>query len=269
MRVLERLQPDQVNPEVYAGIKYNAVRVPKTRDLDRKKAEQLIKCAAEAYNYGWGGGVYNTNSSFGNFSYRDGESIITSPTNKNLGKLVPEDLVRVVGWDKTTSPSTAYYEGNREPTSEVLAHLEINETRPKNNVIVHGHDRLSTQMGPALSEYYPRLVSITKKPEPYGTIELARNLADLLKENNQYLIAKSHGFFSLGKNFDEALDSARSMHKAAIMLKIYGKDKRLLSVLDKLNWLDRASLFLSDTIGSQVIRLKSGIRGKMDFLAYE
>lgn len=56
---------------------------------------------------------------------------------------------------------------------------------------------------------------ITKKEEPYGSIELMREVIKVLNQEN-YILMKNHGFLSLGKTIEEAGKKALSSHDQAL-----------------------------------------------------
>jgi ribulose-5-phosphate 4-epimerase/fuculose-1-phosphate aldolase len=78
-----------------------------------------------------------------------------------------------------------------------MLHWVIYRKRKDVNAIFHGH------YGKILR--YSRELSLpsTLKNEPYGTIELAKRVLDIL-DDHDFLIMKDHGFISLGKDMDKA-----------------------------------------------------------------
>jgi len=99
------------------------------------------------------------------------------------------DLVEVVSYDEKKNEISA--RGIKEPSSETFLHVMIYERRNDINAIFHGH--------------YLDLPNLPETPEehPYGTLELAYAVAGLA-ESNDLILAKNHGFFSLGKTTDQA-----------------------------------------------------------------
>ncbi len=204
---------DKVYDEKYAGVKYNLDALERSEPLNRVFVAKLISCGRQFSKWGWAP-AYNSTGSSGNLGFRDKKGIAVTATNTNLGRLVNEDVVRVVEVDYETNPPIVFYEKSdgRKPTSELLAYWEIFNKRKDVGVILHGHDKLTTIMAGIISRYYPGLAASTEKNIPYGTKDFAFALRDKLTERSRYLIARGHGFFSLGSNFGEALLYARIIH---------------------------------------------------------
>ena len=138
---------------------------------------------------------------YGNLSFRikegSNEFIITSSGLKDPES--KESFARVSSID--FEKQIVYAHGKREPSSESMFHFLIYQNRPDVNAIFHGHcDKL-------LKCYEKLNIPCTKKEEPYGTIELANQILDILDKNN-FLIIKNHGFISLGSDMDTAGKSA-------------------------------------------------------------
>jgi len=91
--------------------------------------------------------------------------------------------------------------GTREPSSESMLHYSIYRERNDVNAIFHGHSESILLIAQKLN------IQQTLKEEPYGSIELVRSVLDILNQNN-FIVMKNHGFLSLGKNMNEAMDRA-------------------------------------------------------------
>ena len=204
---------DEVLDEKYSGVKYNLVSRESSREIDSEKIQRLVDCGMLFADFGWAP-AYNQTGSSGNLSFRDEGGVVVTATNTSLGNLKKEDMMRVVDVDYGTDPPTVYYEtsGDRKPTSELLAHWEIYKKRSDISVILHGHDQLTTRMAGVISRYSPSSAGRTEKNLPYGTKEFAHALRDITDDNRFYLVAKGHGFFSLGEKFDQALFYSRVIH---------------------------------------------------------
>lgn len=204
---------DEVDKEAYVGAKYIPEPVEKTSSLNPDYVNQLINCGRSFSKWGWAP-AYNETGSSGNLGFRDGADIAVTATNKSLGSLIFDDIIKVKAVDKGTNPPTVIYEksGDRKPTSEVLAYWEIFGKREDVKFILHGHDGLTTKMAGVIAKYYPDLAARTDRNLPYGTIDFANALGEKLTDYNKYLIARGHGFFALGSSFGEALLYARIIH---------------------------------------------------------
>lgn len=204
---------DKVYDEKYAGVKYNLDALERSEPLNQAFVKQLIFCGRNFSKWGWAP-AYNSTGSSGNLGFRDKKGIAVTATNTNLGRLVKGDIMRVVEVDYNINPPKVFYEKSeeRKPTSELLAHWEIFNKRNDVQVILHGHDKLTTIMAGIVARYYPDLAARTDENIPYGTKDFAFALRDKLTERSKYLIARGHGFFSLGSSFSEALLYARIIH---------------------------------------------------------
>ena len=133
--------------------------------------------------------------SFGNMSFRvrGNKFIITASGIKDPSSRESFVTVSSVALNK----KMVYAHGKRPPSSESMLHYVIYRKRKDVNAIFHGH------YGKILR--YSRELSLpsTLKNEPYGTIELAKRVLDIL-DDHDFLIMKDHGFISLGKDMDKA-----------------------------------------------------------------
>ena len=141
----------------------------------------------------YGGGSY------GNLSFRtkEDEFVITAsgfkdPSSRN-------SFVTVSSID--LKKKMVYAHGKKQPSSESMLHYMIYRERKDINAVFHGHCEKFLQNADKLE------VPSTLKEEPYGTIELAQSVLDVLDKNN-FLIMKNHGFISLGESMDKAGKSA-------------------------------------------------------------
>jgi len=133
--------------------------------------------------------------SFGNLSFRvrGNKFIITASGIKDPSSRESFVTVSSVALNK----KMVYAHGKRPPSSESMLHYVIYRKRKDVNAIFHGH------YGKILR--YSRKLSLpsTLKNEPYGTIELAKSVLDIL-DDHDFLVMKDHGFISLGKDMDKA-----------------------------------------------------------------
>ena len=99
-----------------------------------------------------------------------------------------------------------YAHGKNKPSSEAMLHYSIYKARPEINAIFHGHyddfERLSEKLG----------IPVTKKEEPYGTMQLVDRVIDIL-DDHKFLQMKNHGFIALGEDMDEAGNLTLEMYE--------------------------------------------------------
>lgn len=188
--------------EGYQGIKFDVV-------LKEKKAPQheylsLLMKWCEIFHEKNLAPPY-TGGSYGNLSFRTGEKELTFIiTGTSIGlkcNLSSESFVKIEQCNLKTGEVIAF--GLRKPSSETMLHWAIYEKRKDIKAIFHGHSKDILENTKKLN-----LVE-TKKEEPYGTLELVNSVVNILG-NNDFIIAKNHGFFSLGshENLEEAINIA-------------------------------------------------------------
>jgi len=143
----------------------------------------------------------------GNVSARQGEGFLVTPSGVAYDVLGPEQIVRV---DATGTPAA----GGLVPSSEWQLHREIYKARPDIHSIVHAHPRHSTALACARREIpaFHYMVAIAGgrsiRCAPYatfGSIELARNAVDALRDRTACLLA-NHGSIALGQRPLPTLD---------------------------------------------------------------
>jgi ribulose-5-phosphate 4-epimerase/fuculose-1-phosphate aldolase len=146
-------------------------------------------------------------NSVGNLSCRvEDEFIITGTMLKSKENLTNDFFVRVVNYD--VYKNTIYAEGKMEPSSESIIHFLIYNTRDDINAIFHGHSDLITKNAEKLK------IPVTNNEQPPGTMELANEVLDTLRDNSMIVI-KNGGFITLGETMKEAGDLALSTLKKA------------------------------------------------------
>jgi L-fuculose-phosphate aldolase len=104
-------------------------------------------------------------------------------------------------------------EGTRNPSIEMLMHLEIYAARDKALAIVHTHSIYASAMAviqeplpPILDEIIPKLgatIRVSSYAMP-GTKDLAKNVVEVLESRSAALIA-NHGAVCYAKTLKEAL----------------------------------------------------------------
>ncbi len=161
----------------------------------------------------------------GNFSARDLESglIVVTPSGVNRESLTPEDMI-VMNMDACVIENKS----NLKPTSEVLVHIQIYDTRPETKGIAHTHSMYATSFA-IVNKPLPAIVfevaamglSKGRVPvSPYGTpgtAELAKTVVEAAQEAQCFLMEK-HGVFAFdSQNVYEAYLKAAYTEELAEM----------------------------------------------------
>lgn len=156
----------------------------------------------------------------GNFSIRDKETgyILITPSAVDREKLTTKDIC-VVDIDA----NLIELESDVRPTSEILMHLEVYKIRPDLNAIAHTHSKYATMFAVLNKEIKPIIYEVAsyggKVPvAPYGrpgTLELAHNVAETLKEVDVCLMEKHGVFCADAQGLQEALLKAIYIEEVA------------------------------------------------------
>jgi L-fuculose-phosphate aldolase len=144
--------------------------------------------------------------SSGNASLRVDEHVVISPSSVHYTEMAIEDMVVV-------NMNGDVIEGTRNPSIEMLMHLEIYAARDKALAIVHTHSIYASAMAviqeplpPILDEIIPKLgatIRVSSYAMP-GTKDLAKNVVEVLESRSAALIA-NHGAVCYAKTLKEAL----------------------------------------------------------------
>ncbi|TET07814.1 MAG: class II aldolase/adducin family protein [Candidatus Thorarchaeota archaeon] len=144
--------------------------------------------------------------SSGNASLRVDEHVVISPSSVHYTEMSIEDMVVV-------DMNGDVIEGTRNPSIEMLMHLEIYAARDKALAIVHTHSIYASAMAviqeplpPILDEIIPKLgatIRVSSYAMP-GTKDLAKNVVEVLESRSAALIA-NHGAVCYAKTLKEAL----------------------------------------------------------------
>ena len=130
--------------------------------------------------------------------------------NKLKESLSNDCFVNVLNYDVYNN--SLFVEGILEPSLEAVMHYLIYNTRFEVNAIFCGKDNPIIKYAKEL-----KLIETTEEIPP-GTVELANEVLDVLKNNN-FIVIKNYGFLSLGKTMKEAGELAIKIHKKASSLK--------------------------------------------------
>lgn len=190
----------------YEGRKFETVFKKKELPDDTRTAEVMM----------WGAKLHKlgllpaeAGGHAGNISFRNSRGFIITAGGVNKGRLTPKNFVQVL--NANLDIKKVEVEGELEPSSETMAHHLIYRERADVNAIVHGHDDLVMRHAQKLK------LRSTKHAHPYGTVELANEIAKALG-NERFLVVKGHGVISLGKSVWEAGKGIMAVHRDAEQL---------------------------------------------------
>lgn len=182
--------------EIYTGTKFKFES--KGEAISEIKNIKLLKKWCSIFNKEGFAPLYNGGSS-GNLSFRtnsfSNKFIITASHTALNNSMHKNDFSEVVFC--SIENNTVHAKGKKEPSSETLMHYLIYKTNPEINAIFHGHS--TDIMKIAKQHGFPE----TKKEYDYGTVDLAKEVVNTLKNHN-FVIIKNHGFISVGKTMEKA-----------------------------------------------------------------
>ena len=197
----------------YEGRKFRTAFLSHELPEDTRTAE-IMELGAQLYSMGLLPDEQGGHA--GNMSFRNSKGFIITAGGAHKGKLTPMNFVQVLSVN--TDTKTVEAEGGMEPSSETMMHHLIYRDRADANAIVHVHDKLVSGCAEQLG------LTVTKNEHPYGTPELAHEVAKSLG-HRQYVVIKGHGVLSFGKSLWEAGRIILTMHYAAEKLKHLEKEK--------------------------------------------
>ena len=160
-------------------------------------------------------------SAGGNVSMRLDNGILITPSGRNKGSLLPEDIVKMNMDGKVI--------GKGKPSMEYKFHLELYRLRNDVNAVVHCHpifctalavkgERIRTDLTPE------GVILLGDVPTvPYrtpGSGELAEEVAKISK--HQAALMESHGAITQGKTIDEACDRMEELEFQAHLQLVVG-----------------------------------------------
>jgi L-fuculose-phosphate aldolase len=137
----------------------------------------------------------------GNIGFRDCENIWVTCSGGMIDEIKVED---VIGISKFNNEICFWGDMNKKPTSEWEIYWGIFRKRKDVNAILHGHDLFSLEVAEKLGELYSEKVALTRHVTESGSPEFRKDILEILTDTNSYLIGRQHGFFALGKTFEEA-----------------------------------------------------------------
>jgi ribulose-5-phosphate 4-epimerase/fuculose-1-phosphate aldolase len=175
--------------EKYTGTKFHWKKTGNSFDHD----ERLAQLNAWAFILAeLGLTPVHPQGAYGNQSYRiDPDSLIITKSG-----MVPEEHLHVENYvfvEKYDRESEIFLtKGVYAPSSECFLHALIYSEFNAVGAIMHGHSRLLEQYAQELA------IPVTSSFHPYGTVELAESVLQLMKERDDFILLKEHGFVAAG-----------------------------------------------------------------------
>lgn len=154
----------------------------------------------------------------GNLSFRAGGHIYITPSGYSLGRMKPEDIVKVTMEGEALGPI--------KPSKELALHLAAYRARPDAGAVLHVHSYYTVLTGILAGEgaepmppYTPGYVMKIGNTvlAPFfipGSIELAQSIEKGLLKTDVVLM-KNHGVTIVGKGLTNLLDKAEEVENNA------------------------------------------------------
>ena len=178
---------------------------------DEKERREMLSAALDLLNYSL------VSLSGGNVTVRtaDGNFLIT-PSAMRYETMQPEDIVLV-------DAEGNVLEGSRRPSSDMKAVLYIMKHRPDVNAVIHTHQPYATAVGLVEDELPGCLVTVLDAcgpnvPVAPFTISSDEGMGRLAVEyagESLAVILRNHGVIAMGRDLDEALESAVYLEESA------------------------------------------------------
>ena len=176
-----------------------------------KERREMLSAALDLLNYSL------VSLSGGNVTVQtaDGTFLIT-PSAMRYETMQPEDIVLV-------DAEGNVLEGRRRPSSDMKAVLYIMKHRPDVNAVIHTHQPYATAVGLVEDELPGCLVTVLDAcgpnvPVAPFTISSDEGMGRLAVEyagESLAVILRNHGVIAMGKDLDEALESAVYLEESA------------------------------------------------------
>jgi len=182
--------------------------------LDQTIREKLAQAIGRVYR------DQMTTTSGGNFSMRDPSdpsSLWITPAGVDKGKLLPEDMVKVVAGDQRVS-------GPHRPSSEFPIHQMIYACRPDVKAVIHAHP--PALVAYAIARKSPDLRCIPSLSQLCGNVgfadyrlpgseQLGEVIAEVFSHGAQVVIMENHGVVVGGTSMHDALERLYAAEFAA------------------------------------------------------
>ena len=180
---------------------------------EQEKREQIVRCFRKLYEQG------TINLFEGNFSARDGETILMTPSQQNKEAMTPDMLVVLDAEGKLLS-SNGFL-----PSSEARMHLAIYRLRPDLGAVVHTHSAFASAFAlsgkPIRSElaelhlFYGGEIPCCAYGEPGTDAVFAEFERYFLREQKDVVLLANHGLVAAGRDVEEAFSRAEAVEKLA------------------------------------------------------
>ena len=187
------------------------------------KREQIVRCFRKLYEQG------TINLYEGNFSARDGENVIMTPSQQNKETMTPEMLVVLDAQGRVLSSNGLL------PSSEARMHLEIYRLRPDLGAVVHTHSAFASAFALAgkplrgeLAElylFYGGEIPCCAYGAPGTDAVFAEFERYFLQEKKDVVLLANHGLVAAGRSVEEAFSRAEAVEKlakTAILARVLG-----------------------------------------------
>jgi len=177
------------------------------------KREQIVRCFRKLYEQG------TINLFEGNFSARDGENVLMTPSQQNKETMTPEMLVVLDAEGHLLSSN------GLQPSSEARMHLEIYRLRRDLGAVVHTHSAFASAFALAgmpirteLAElylYYGGEIPCCAYGAPGTDAVFAEFERYFLREQKDVVLLANHGLVAAGRDVEEAFSRAEAVEKLA------------------------------------------------------
>ena len=177
------------------------------------KREQIVRCFRKLYEQG------TINLYEGNFSARDGENVLMTPSQQNKETMTADMLVTLDASGKVLSSN------GLRPSSEAKMHLEIYRLRPDLGAVVHTHSAYATAFALAgipirsqiaeLHLFYGGEIPCCTYGEPGTDAVFADFERYFLREQKDVVLLANHGLVAAGRDVEEAFSRAEAVEKLA------------------------------------------------------
>ncbi len=133
----------------------------------------------------------------GNVSCRTPGGCLISARETSKATMRAEDVIEVLGYERTPSGVRVPYAGARPPSTDALVHLMIYELRPDVAAVAHGHDEAVLRKAGPLSLPVTQVSARSNSP---ALVEEVRRLC----RDHDYIVTRDHGFIALGATLSAA-----------------------------------------------------------------
>ncbi|MCS7203415.1 MAG: class II aldolase/adducin family protein [Thermodesulfovibrio sp.] len=164
----------------------------------KKERKEVVKISKKLYKLGL------VSLKGGNVSQKVKSHVLITPKGKSYITLKPKDIVLI-------DLDGRVLEENKQPSTDYRVHLEIYKAKDDTEAVVHTHSIFASVVAclnieiPVIFEEQKLLLE--RLPvvgyAPSGSLELAKNVAEALKDSKAVLIEK-HGVVATGKTLIEA-----------------------------------------------------------------